>query len=200
MDVSRAGSLLRVSDPEFLRFGRRGAVAFIVLGCLLIAGWQWVAIDEPKELDRTYERRTGVGFYGARAQKYFYFLYYTGKFPITTGRSVKHLIWNEERAWEAIQSGPPDRVMDAARARAQGAGKRRIGLGRPRLLPRNRPLRLGTAASGLRSPPRRPCVWSTPSRRASRGRSRRGSACAKSEVCRYPIDEANRSASERSWR
>ena len=105
-ELPRSGSewsgLCRVADPAWLRLGPRGSLAFMLAGCLLLVGWQMQVPDDPAQLDRTYERSVGFGLYRYRIQKFFYFFYYTGKFPISTKMDVGHLRWNEKDAWRAL--------------------------------------------------------------------------------------------------
>lgn len=133
--ISRLRALCSVADPPCLHFGTRGSIAFLLLGCLLIVAWQaefikagqltpssylrtldqanWKTL--PHQLDRTYGRRTGKGLYARRIQKYFYFVYYTGKFPITTPRAANRLNWHRRSAWRALRLPDPAAAGEAAR-------------------------------------------------------------------------------------
>ena len=91
-----------MADPPWLRLGRRGSIAFIAIGCVALVFWQLQAIEQADGLDRTYRRTVGRGLYEQRIQKYFYFQYYTGKFPITTTRPIGKMQWNADEAWRAI--------------------------------------------------------------------------------------------------
>lgn len=128
----RVRAVFNVSDPARLRLGRRGSIVFLISGCLLIGFWQGIYIENRGDLDRTYRRHTGQGIYQKRAQGYFYFLYYTGKFPITTGRSAASLIWNGEAARAALRGGSRDKVWDRTKA-PPDAGPAARRLRHPRL-------------------------------------------------------------------
>lgn len=123
--VSRLRPLCCVADPPFLRFRTGGSIAFLLVGCLLIVAWQAEFIEAGRitpgtkraevagagELDRTYALRRHRGLYQKRAQRYFYFFYYTHKFPISTHSSVEDLRWDRSSAWREL--GLPDRAADA---------------------------------------------------------------------------------------
>ena len=104
--VSRLRAFCSVADPPFLRLGTRGSIAFLLAGCLLIVAWQAEFIERPRELDRTYQRHRGRGLYERGIQKFFYFFYYTNKFPISSSRRIDHMRWRESEAWRAL--GLPD--------------------------------------------------------------------------------------------
>ena len=78
------GSWLDISDPPWLRVGKRGSTAFLVIGCILISTWQLSYAGDPGSIDRTYQRSPGMrGIYGTQLQRFFYFFHFTGAFPIT---------------------------------------------------------------------------------------------------------------------
>lgn len=100
-------AVLRTSDPPWLRLGRRGSLAFLAAGCALIAAWQLAVIANVEQLDLSYRvSRSLNGFYGRRAQNYFYFLYYTGAFPVATAAPSSSLVWNRAAARERLRSDP----------------------------------------------------------------------------------------------
>ena len=78
------GKWLAVSDPPWLRFGRLGSAVFLVIGCVLIGTWQLSYSNAPKQIDPSYSHTPGMrGIYREPLQRFFYFLYFTGKFPIS---------------------------------------------------------------------------------------------------------------------
>jgi hypothetical protein len=90
-----------------LRFGARGSIAFVLAGCVLIAVWQAELMERPHQINRLYQSIVGQGLYGDRVQKYFYFFYYTDKFPISIGGPSYNLGWEwRSEAWRAL--GLPD--------------------------------------------------------------------------------------------
>ena len=75
---------LDISDPSWLRLGKRGGSAFLIVGCVLIGSWQLSYANDPGKIDRTYRKAPGMrGAYRRSLPRFFYFFYYTGKFPIT---------------------------------------------------------------------------------------------------------------------
>jgi len=99
---------LQVSDPSWLRFGRLGTAVFLVAGCLAITIWQLAFMHETAEPDRTYSLDSGPnGFFPRQAQVYFYFLYYTGSYPVATMNTPIHggtpLVWSEQAAAERLR-------------------------------------------------------------------------------------------------
>ncbi len=121
--LSSLADHFRVSDPHFLRFGRRGSIAFLLIGCLLIVAWQAHVAADPRSRDANYELIGFRGAYSGKIQKYFYFFYYTGKFPISTRRKVHKLKWNEaaaRRALEQTREVLPQREPGSDRVRQPG--------------------------------------------------------------------------------
>ena len=115
-------SLCDVADPPWLRLRRGASIVFLIVGCVGIVWWQTQSWDDPYRVDRTYERRIGFGLHQRQIQNFFYFFYYTGKFPISTGRR-KTLRWNEEDAWRALEEKVdviPQREPGRSRVRYPG--------------------------------------------------------------------------------
>lgn len=103
---SQLRPLLEVGDPPPLRFGRLGSVAFLVVGSLLIVAWQAVSIGAADQLDDSYRfDKNRRGIYQKRIQRYFYFHYYTGLFPITTVRPLEKLPEDAEFARRLVARG-----------------------------------------------------------------------------------------------
>lgn len=106
---------LRICDPPWLRLGRRASALFLVVGCTLLLVWQlgFIAKAGPRipaarpspdgELDARFARSGLQGLYHVDVQRFFYFLYYTGHFPISSRRP---LAWNREAAEAALEDGP----------------------------------------------------------------------------------------------
>jgi hypothetical protein len=106
-------SLCDVADPPWLRLGWVASIAFLVIGCVGIVWWQTQSWGDPFGVDRTYERTLGFGLRQREIQNFFYFYYYTGKFPISTGRR-KTLRWNEADAWRALEHRESHDIMKPA--------------------------------------------------------------------------------------
>ena len=78
---------------------------------------------DPGSRDVNYELLGLRGAYSGKIQKYFYFFYYTGKFPISTRRKVNKLHWNEaaaRRALEQTRQVFPHREPGSDRVRQPG--------------------------------------------------------------------------------
>mgnify|MGYP004385273911 CR=1 FL=1 len=95
---TRAGVRLRLEDPEGLRPGRKASAAFLLVGCLVIVFWQATSFERRAELDRTYGISGSRGLYPELSQRFFYFLYYTGKFPLSVEPPGLQLQYSTEAA------------------------------------------------------------------------------------------------------
>ena len=119
---------LQVRDPSWLRIGRLGTAVFLMVGCLAITVWQLSFMHETAETDRSFSLDSGLnGFLPRQAQVYFYFLYYTGRYPVATMNTPIHggtpLVWSEQAAAERLRrrAGPPGRPPRAPTNDPRGA-------------------------------------------------------------------------------
>ena len=100
-------TLLRSSDPGWLQFGRRGSLIFLTVGALLIVAWQGSFLREPLSLDTTYTNQASLnGYYAPFGPRFFYYLYYTGTFPVASTALAPASAWNREAAERSLQSDP----------------------------------------------------------------------------------------------
>ena len=81
-----------------MRPGRKASAAFLLVGCLVIVFWQATSFERRAELDRTYGISGSRGLYPELSQRFFYFLYYTGKFPLSVEPPGLQLQYSTEAA------------------------------------------------------------------------------------------------------
>lgn len=104
--IPRLRKLLVLRDPAWLRLGRAGSAAFLVIGCCAIAGWQLVFAHHADRLDRSFEPSYArTGYFEQQTPTFFYFLYYTGHFPICTTIEPENLDWSREGARALLSDG-----------------------------------------------------------------------------------------------
>ena len=131
---ARLLAVCRVSDPAWLRFGRSGSIAFLIAGCLAIVAWHGLIPDIPTDMykahrlgfgegDTASRGWRGMGFVPKRAVKYWYFLYYTGRFPITTERLASDLVWEERAARRMLEQRGVNAVADTLDQDASAVGQ-----------------------------------------------------------------------------
>lgn len=95
---------LRLEDPESLRLGRKASAVFLLAGCLAIVGWQAISFERRAELDTTYGISGSRGLYPGLSQRFFYFFYYTGKFPLSIEPPGLELEYSGEAAHALLDS------------------------------------------------------------------------------------------------
>ncbi|MCP5042908.1 MAG: hypothetical protein GY944_17930 [bacterium] len=97
-----------LSDPSWLRFNRGASVMLVVAGSLAIVIWQASFATHAEELDDQFRNRANIsGFLEESAPRFFYFLYYTGKFPVVLLDPLEQADWNPEAA-DRYLSGHPN--------------------------------------------------------------------------------------------
>ncbi|NRA01650.1 MAG: hypothetical protein HRU00_03515 [Myxococcales bacterium] len=100
-------ALLRSSDPNWLRFGRTGSLIFLIVGALLIVAWQNSFIQAAGSLDSTYRVSSKLnGYYPFAGVRFFYYLYYTGVFPVASEDLETSAVWSQEAAERSLGSNP----------------------------------------------------------------------------------------------
>ncbi len=100
-------ALLQSSDPDWLRFGRTGSLIFLIVGALLIVAWQGNFTQEARSLDSSYRVKDRLnGFYAPFGTRFFYYLYYTGVFPVAEDEGLPLPAWSQEAAERSLQSNP----------------------------------------------------------------------------------------------
>lgn len=74
---------LELSDPPWLRSSRRITALVVVGGSLAIVAWQASFVSRSNSLDDRFSNRANIrGYLADVAPRFFYFLNYTGKFPV----------------------------------------------------------------------------------------------------------------------